>query len=132
MVSPRRVVRGLGATPKRRSAGLLMARCWEPKSEVGVARRFRERDSGVGFTGGKLCLTVSALWVMLNQGSPLWRNGNGRIAEWHEGIVDWPSGWSTDWKHALRRYAARRAAAPAGRWRARCEAARPTRTSRRL
>src|ERR1035437_2742566 len=70
MVSPRRVVRGLGATPKRRSAGLLMARCWEPKSEVGVARRFRERDSGVGFTGGKLCLTVSALCIMWDQDSP--------------------------------------------------------------
>jgi hypothetical protein len=64
-------VRGWGATPKRKSAGLLMARRPAAKPEVGVRWRFKVRDSGLGFTGGRLCLTVSALCVMLNDNTPL-------------------------------------------------------------
>ena len=90
MVRPRRVVSGLGATPKRRSAGLVMARCLEPKSEVGAdARvRFKVRGSGVGFAGGKFCLTVSVLWVMLDNGSPL----SGGM-EMDESRIDMKESW---------------------------------------
>src|ERR1035437_837605 len=77
MVKPWRVVRGLGATPKRRSAGSLMARRLEPeskvqcpKSEVGAARRFKVRDSGLGFEGGEFCLTVSALCIIMGNSNP--------------------------------------------------------------
>src|ERR1035438_7684218 len=77
MVKPRRVVRGLGATPKRRSAAFLIARRLElecevqcPKSEVGAGRRFKVRDSGFGSEGGEFCLTVSALCIIMGNSNP--------------------------------------------------------------
>src|ERR1039457_1499314 len=77
MVKPCRVVRGLGATPKRRSAGSLMARRPElesevqsPKSKVGAGRRFKVRDSGLGSEGGEFCLTVSALCIIMGDSNP--------------------------------------------------------------
>src|ERR1035438_6431860 len=77
MVRPWRVVRGLGATPKRRSAASLMARRPELKSEVqsltsevGADRRFKVRDSGFGFEGGAFCLTVSALCIIMGDSNP--------------------------------------------------------------
>src|ERR1039458_4942006 len=78
MVRPWRVVRGLGATPKRRSAASLMARRPElksevqcPMSEVGAGRRFKVRDSGLGSEGGEFCLTVSALCIIVGNDTPL-------------------------------------------------------------
>src|ERR1035438_1827808 len=90
MVRPWRVVRGLGATPKRRSAASLMARRPELKSEVqsltsevGADRRFKVRDSGFGFEGGAFCVTVSALCIIMGNGTPpfaAWEMDESRIS----------------------------------------------------
>ena len=77
MVRPRRVVRGLGATPKRRSAGLVMASRWKrksevrgPKSEVRWASGAAGWGSGLGFERAGIGAAVSALCVILTNGSP--------------------------------------------------------------
>src|ERR1035438_1633803 len=70
MVRPWRVVRGLGATPKRRSAGSLMARRLEPKSGVGDAWVVKVRASGLAVGGVGPCLAVSAGWIIMGNHTP--------------------------------------------------------------